>query len=191
MSEVLNLILVGIAGYLLGSIPMGVLLSRLFGWADPRTYGSGHTGALNVSRRAGKVGLAVVMLADVVKGLAAVLIAPVISANPWAIPMAGSLAVAGHCWPVWLRFRGGMGLMTGMGAVVAYAWPVVVFAVATVAIMRFVIIKHMPRSVIATTLLILPAAWLLHLGPPIFVLTAGVALLIAARHTIDWNRKYE
>jgi acyl phosphate:glycerol-3-phosphate acyltransferase len=185
------LIAVASLGYLLGSVPMGVLLSRLFGWDDPRTHGSGHTGAMNVSRRGGKVALVVVLIADTLKGLAAVSIASLISANPWAVPLAGIAAVAGHCWPVWLHFRGGMGLATGMGAVVIYAWVAVLFAGVGLAIIRFLIVKHTPRAVIVAALLVVPAAWLMRLSPPIFVLTAGIAMLIAARHTVDWGRKYD
>ncbi len=191
MPTFLTPILAGLAAYLLGSIPTGVLLSRLFGWDDPRTHGSQHTGALNVSRRAGKVALAVVLLADFLKGLAAVLIAPLMWSSPWAIPLAGLAAVAGHCWPVWLSFRGGMGLASGMGAVAAYAWPAVLFAGAALALIRFVILKHTPRAVISAALLTVPAAWLMRFELPVFALVASVAILIAARHTIDWNRKYE
>ncbi len=191
MPNILNPVLAAAAAYLLGSIPMGVLLSRLFGWDDPRTHGSQHTGALNVSRRAGKVALAVVLLADFLKGLAAVLVAPLLWSSPWAVPLAGIAVVAGHCWPVWLRFEGGMGLASGMGAVAAYAWPAVLFAGAALAIIRFVILKHTPRAVIAAALLTLPAAWLMRFELPVFALVASVVLLIAARHTIDWDRKYE
>jgi glycerol-3-phosphate acyltransferase PlsY len=189
--DALGLLPVGLAAYLIGSIPMGVLLSRLFGWDDPRTHGSRHTGAMNVSRRAGQAALVLVLVADVLKGLAAVLLAPLLSANPWAIPVAGLAAVVGHCWPIWLRFQGGMGLATGMGAVIIYAWPAVFFAGVALAIIRFLIVKHTPRAVIVAALLIPPAAWFMRLPLPVFVLTAGIALLVAARHTIDWNRKYE
>lgn len=191
MVEVFNLALTAIIAYLLGSIPTGVLFSRLFGWDDPRTHGSQHTGALNVSRRAGKVALVVVLLVDFLKGLAAALLAPVISNHPWAIPLAGLAAVAGHCWPIWLGFRGGMGLATGMGAVAAYAWPAVIFAGAALTIVRFLIVRHTPRAVIVASLLTVPAAGLMRFPLPVFVLTAGIALLIGARHTIDWNRKYD
>src|SRR5512143_139942 len=122
MTDILNAILVAAIAYLLGSIPMGVLLARLFGWDDPRTHGSQHTGAMNVSRRAGKAALVIVLLADFLKGVAAVLIAPLVWGSPAAVPLAGVAAVTGHCWPVWLGFKGGMGLATGMGAVAVYAW---------------------------------------------------------------------
>jgi glycerol-3-phosphate acyltransferase PlsY len=191
MTDIINAILVAGSAYLLGSIPMGVLLARLFGWPDPRTHGSGHTGAMNVSRKAGKAALAIVLTADFLKGLAAALIAPVLWGNPAAIPLAGVMAVAGHCWPVWLGFNGGMGLGTGMGAVAAYAWPALLFAGVTLALLRFVILKHTPRAVIVAAVATIPAAWVMEFPIHIFALVACVCGLIAARHTIDWNRKYE
>src|SRR5574337_843168 len=115
--DFLSLLPVAVSGYLLGSIPMGVILARVFGWDDPRHYGSGHTGAMNVSRRAGRSALVIVLLADLLKGALAVLLAQFMTIDPWAVTIAGIMAVLGHCWPVWLNFRGGMGLATGMGAV--------------------------------------------------------------------------
>lgn len=191
MTDIFNAILATAVAYLLGSIPMGVLLARLFGWDDPRTHGSQHTGAMNVSRRAGKAALVIVLLADFLKGAAAVLVAPLIWGNSAAVPVAAVAAVAGHCWPIWLRFKGGMGLATGMGSVAVYAWPALLFAGVTLALLRFVIVKHTPRAVIFAALLSIPAAWLMRFPLPVFVLVACVCLLVAARHTIDWNREYE
>lgn len=191
MPDILNALIVALIAYLLGSIPMGVLLARVFGWDDPRSHGSQHTGAMNVSRRAGKVALVIVLVADFLKGLAAALIAPLIWGSPAAIPLAGVAAVAGHCWPVWLNFKGGMGLATGMGVVAAYAWPALLFAGVLLALIRFVILKHTPRAVIVAALITIPAAWLMRFPLPVFILVACVCLLIAARHTIDWDRKYE
>jgi glycerol-3-phosphate acyltransferase PlsY len=184
MPDFLSLIVVAITAYLLGSIPTGVLLARVFGWDDPRTHGSQHTGALNVSRRAGKAALVIVLVVDFLKGLGAVLLAP-------AIPLAGGAAVAGHCWPVWLDFRGGMGLAAGVGAVVVYALPAVIFAVVALVIIRFLIVRHTPRAVIIASGLTLLAAWPMGFPLHVFALVAAITLLIGARHTIDWNRKYD
>ena len=188
---ILNAIAVIAAAYLIGSIPMGVLLAGLFGWDDPRTHDSGHTGALNVSRRAGKAALVTVLLADAIKGAAAALIAPVIWHDPAAAPLAAMAAVAGHCWPVWLGFKGGMGLATGIGACAVAAWPALLFAGTVLALIRFTVLRHTPRAVIAAALITIPAAWLMRLPPATFALVAGVCALIAARHTVDWNRRYE
>ncbi len=103
---------------------------------------------------------------------------------------AGIAAVIGHNWPVWLRFRGGMGLATGAGAVISLAWPVVLIAAASLVIIRLLIIRHSPRATIAASCIIPVALWLLHYPPPIFWLGTGIALLIVMRYSSDWNRKY-
>jgi len=189
--ETLTLLPVAVAGYLIGSVPMGVILSRVFGWDDPRTYGSGHTGAMNVSRRAGRAGLIMVLIADLLKGATATLIAPLISNSEWAITVAGIMGVVGHCYPVWVRFNGGMGLATGEGAMLTQSWPLGLVAAALLGIIRFAIIKHTPRATVAAALLAIVAAALLNLPPPVFVMALGVCGFITVRHLMDWNRKYE
>ena len=188
--EYLSLLPVAMAAYLIGSIPMGVLLAKVFGWPDPRTHGSGHTGAMNVSRKGGRVALAVVLIADWLKGSAAALAAPLISSSVWAIPVAGVMVIVGHCYPVWLKFNGGMGLAAGMGAVMTQSWLMVVLATATLGIMRFFIIKHTPRATIIAALCLPVYALLLQLPLPLFVMVTGVSVFIALRHIVDWNREY-
>ena len=99
-----------IAAYLLGSIPFGLLLTRAAGFGDIRRVGSGNIGATNVLRTGNKALAASVLLAAWLAGRA------------WA-PVAGLAAVAGHCFPVWLRFRGGKGVATGLGMGFGIAWP--------------------------------------------------------------------
>jgi acyl phosphate:glycerol-3-phosphate acyltransferase len=115
-------------GYLLGSIPFGVILTRLAGTEDLRSIGSGSIGATNVLRT-GRKGLAVAtMLGDALKGTAAVLIAGLW--GPWAAIIAGFGAFLGHLFPVWLNFRGGKGVATYLGVLLGLWWPgVLVFAV--------------------------------------------------------------
>ena len=186
----LLLIPAAVAGYLVGSIPMGVLLARLFGWPDPRTHGSHHTGGLNISRGAGVAAGALVLLLDAAKGAFAVWLATRIAPSPWAIVAGGVGAVVGHCWPVWLRFDGGMGLATGMGAVVVYAPLAVLIAAALLGALRFTLIRHTPRATIVAALLVPVALLLLRVTPPVFGLGTAVSLIIALRHTADWNRQY-
>ena len=110
-----------IVGYLLGSIPFGLILTRLGGGGDLREVGSGTIGATNVLRT-GRKGIAVAtLLLDMLKGTAAVLIA----ARFWpeAAPLAALAVVIGHCFPVWLKFRGGKGVATLMGVSLGLAWP--------------------------------------------------------------------
>ncbi len=108
-------------GYLLGSIPFGVILTRLGGAGDLRQIGSGNIGATNVLRTGRKGLAAATLLLDLAKGSAAVLLANL--AFPGTGVLAALAAFIGHCYPVWLRFRGGKGVATLMGVVVALHWP--------------------------------------------------------------------
>lgn len=110
-----------IFGYLLGSIPFGLILTRVTGAGDLRQIGSGNIGATNVLRTGRKGLAAATLLLDLLKGAAAVLIgAALINGGG---PMAGAMAFIGHCYPVWLRFAGGKGVATMMGVVTALYWP--------------------------------------------------------------------
>ena len=117
-----------VLGYLLGSIPFGVILTRLGGAGDLRAIGSGNIGATNVLRTGRKGLAAATLLLDLLKGAAAVWIVS------WLFPgeqmVAAAAAFVGHCYPVWLRFRGGKGVATLMGIVLALHWPMgLVYAV--------------------------------------------------------------
>jgi acyl phosphate:glycerol-3-phosphate acyltransferase len=186
----LGLIAAGVVGYLIGSIPTGVLVARVLGWPDPRTHGSGHTGALNVSRGAGRGGFITVALLDLIKGVAAVLIGGWLADHPYAIAAAGIAATMGHCWPVWLGFHGGMGLATGFGAVLPYAPIPAVIALAALLVIRKFVIKHSPRAVIAAMLTVPVSLVLLRASLPVMALGIGVAIVLIVRHTADWNRVY-
>lgn len=109
-------------GYLLGSIPFGILLTRLTGAGDLRAIGSGNIGATNVLRTGRKGLAAATLLLDLGKGLAAVLIA--YRLFPGFPDLAALGAVIGHCFPVWLKFRGGKGVATLMGVSLGLAWPI-------------------------------------------------------------------
>lgn len=111
-----------LVGYLLGSVPFGLILTRVFGAGDLRAIGSGNIGATNVLRT-GKKGLAAAtLLLDLGKGLAAVLAARHVW--PGTETLAALAVVVGHCYPVWLRFRGGKGVATLMGVALGLAWPI-------------------------------------------------------------------
>lgn len=108
-------------GYLLGAIPFGVLLTRAFGAGDLRAIGSGNIGATNVLRTGRKGLAAATLLLDLTKGLVAVL--AVRALLPGEEQLAAAAALVGHCYPVWLRFRGGKGVATMMGIALALHWP--------------------------------------------------------------------
>jgi glycerol-3-phosphate acyltransferase PlsY len=112
-----------IVGYLLGSIPFGLILTRLAGSGDIRTVGSGNIGATNVLRTGRKWLAAATLLGDMLKGAAAVLIMRKIGGIDAALA-AGFAAVLGHVFPVWLNFKGGKGVATYIGVLIAVSWPV-------------------------------------------------------------------
>ncbi|AOR75678.1 glycerol-3-phosphate 1-O-acyltransferase PlsY [Novosphingobium resinovorum] len=118
MTWILPLVL----GYLLGSVPFGLILTRVTGAGDLRSIGSGNIGATNVLRTGRKGLAAATLLLDLLKGLAAVLIAAQIW--PETAPLAALGALLGHCFPVWLRFKGGKGVATAAGVAFGLAWPV-------------------------------------------------------------------
>jgi glycerol-3-phosphate acyltransferase PlsY len=162
----------------------------LFGWPDPRSRGSGHTGGLNVSRGVGKHALVLVMLADLLKGSAAVWLAEQMSSDPWAIPLSSFAAVIGHNWPVWLGFSGGMGLSTAFGTMLLTSPLTPLAALLTLLIVRLFLIKHSPRAVIVSLTVVPLVLIVLREPPPIFVQGTGMALILVLRHLADWNRVY-
>ena len=123
-SSIAVLILWGLIGYLLGSVPSGVVLSRVMGLGDLRDIGSGNIGATNVLRTGNKKAAALTLLLDAGKGALAVLLARLLTGNTDAIQIAALMAMLGHCYPVWLQFKGGKGVATFLGILLAYAWPV-------------------------------------------------------------------
>jgi len=138
-------------GYLLGSVPFGLIITRLAGAGDLRAIGSGNIGATNVLRTGRKGLAAMTLLLDLLKGLAAVLIA----ARLWPdyAPLAALGAFLGHCFPIWLGFRGGKGVATAAGVAFGLAWPVgLAYAVTWIgllAIVRVSSVAGMSAAVVA------------------------------------------
>ena len=137
---ILTLVVALLLGYLVGSVPFGLLLTRAAGLGDIRSIGSGNIGATNVLRTGRKELAAATLLLDAAKGALPVLLAARFL-GPLAALAAGFAALVGHVAPVWLRFRGGKGVATGLGVLLAAAWPVGLFAVvvwiAVAAVVRF------------------------------------------------------
>jgi glycerol-3-phosphate acyltransferase PlsY len=116
-----------IASYFLGAIPIGVILGRLFRGTDLRSVGSGSTGTTNALRAFGPKISAAVLIFDVLKGAAPVIVARAFGASPWVVAAAAVITVVGHCWSPFIEFDGGKGVATGGGALIALQ-PWVAFA---------------------------------------------------------------
>lgn len=117
------LIIWGAVGYLFGSIPFGIVITRVFGLGDLRKIGSGNIGTTNVLRTGSKTAAAATLILDGGKGAIAVLVARWLAAED-AAQFAGLMAFLGHCFPTWLKFKGGKGVATFLGLMLALAWPV-------------------------------------------------------------------
>lgn len=170
------------AGYLLGSIPFGVILTRAFGAGDLRQIGSGNIGATNVLRTGRKGLAAATLILDGVKGAVAVLLARHFfpeSGDDGAM-IAGAAAMIGHCYPVWLKFKGGKGVATLLGLALALAWPIgVIFAavwLGTVLALRISSLGGMMGAVAA------PLAALVMGYQTYAIGLAGLAVIVLWRH---------
>jgi glycerol-3-phosphate acyltransferase PlsY len=124
VTESSTLLLTTICAYLLGSVPFGIVITRAMGLGDLRAIGSGNIGATNVLRTGNKGAAAATLLLDGAKGAVAVLLARVLTGAEDAAQLAGLAAFIGHLYPVWLGFKGGKGVATFLGIMLALAWPV-------------------------------------------------------------------
>lgn len=125
----MSLILWAVFGYLLGAVPFGIVITRALGLGDLRQIGSGNIGATNVLRTGNKPAALATLLLDSGKGAIAVLLARHLGGEAAAI-VAGGAAFLGHCFPVWLGFRGGKGVATFLGTLIALHWPIGLIACA-------------------------------------------------------------
>ena len=175
----------GVIGYLLGSIPFGVLFSGIMGLGDLRKIGSGNIGATNVLRTGNKFAAAATLILDGGKGVVAVLIAMTFAA-PDAAQLAALAAFAGHCFPIWLQFKGGKGVATFLGILLAIAWPVGVAACLTWLVTAFALRISSLSALVAA---LLAPIWAAILGfPTISGLATALALLIFYRHGPNISR---
>ncbi len=174
--------------YLIAAIPTGIVLARLMGYDDVRDKGSGNIGATNVYRVAGKLPGILTLLGDVLKGYL-----PLLACKSWLAPTPGQLgsacaiAIVGHCYPVYLRFRGGKGVATALGIFLvlspgAVLGAALVFATA-VATTRFISLGSVLAAMSAPLLILM-----LDYPQPIFVATLFIAALIVWRHRTNIRR---
>jgi glycerol-3-phosphate acyltransferase PlsY len=184
-SPPLVLLIVAALSYLLGSVPFGIVITRAMGLGDIRQIGSGNIGATNVLRTGNKLAAALTLILDAGKGAIAVIAARLMVGED-AAQIAGGFAFLGHLWPVWLGFRGGKGVATFLGTLLALAWPIGLLAcgtwAATAALTRI-------SSLSALTAAALSPVYAVLMGQPQFVLlTILLAGLIFVRHHANIRR---
>jgi glycerol-3-phosphate acyltransferase PlsY len=180
MIYTMDKILLVVAAYLLGSIPFGYLIVRGKSGADIRETGSGGTGATNVSRRAGKAAGVLTLLLDAAKGCVAVLIARAVVGTDWVIAAAAIAALVGHIFPVWLGFRGGKGVATGVGIFLVLA-PIALLCAGVVFVAIVVFTRFVSLGSLTAAVLIPVLVWLQSDSQPLLVAAiAGAALIVFA-----------
>ncbi|ASC73934.1 Glycerol-3-phosphate acyltransferase [Halomicronema hongdechloris C2206] len=190
-----------LAAYLLGSIPTGYLVTRWLKGVDIRDYGSGGTGATNVLRTVGKGAGLTVLIIDILKGMAAVLLIKVaypfiasafqssIPADgwPWWAALAGLMALVGHSRSIWIQFTGGKSAASGFGVLLALAWPIAMGAVVTfavvLAISRIVSLSSIMAALVTIGLMAITGQPL-----PYLLLAIAGGLYVILRHRTNINR---
>lgn len=179
---VLKLLLVAAGGYLLGSFPSGVVVVRFWKGEDLRKLGSGHTGGRNVRRVAGLAPAVLAVLGDAAKAILAVKLAEMVGPQPWAVPLAATAAVAGHCWPLYTRFHGGMGL--GSAAfILIYLSPLAFLLLVPVYPLWYLVFRrHRYRAAAATALTAPVSLWITGNALPVIAVGVGMGVVIALRH---------
>lgn len=179
----------GLLGYLSGSLPFAIWITRLVKGVDVRDAGSGHATTTNTIRQAGFLPGALVFVLDVTKGFGPTWLALHYAPIGWIAPLTAALAVIGHCWPVFAGFRGGMGLATANGGMMAAA-PAAILIIYVMLGLLTLILRHSARASVITGILFAPLLWLVGLRGPVLWIGAVVGAVVAFRFLIDWNRKY-
>lgn len=184
------MVLVVIIAYLIGSIPFGYLIVRAKEGGDVRETGSGGTGATNVTRRAGRSAGVLTLILDALKGALAVVVAQLISNNDWSIAAAAIAVILGHIFPIWLRFKGGKGVATGVGVFLVLA-PFAILCAGMVFLAVVFLTKYVSLGSITAAATIPLFVWLRgETGPLLTAAVAGALLIIFAHRgniTRLWN----
>ena len=167
-------------GYLCGSIPFGLVLTRVFAGTDIRTVGSGNIGATNVLRTGNRVLAFATLLLDAAKGAAAIYLVMVATSHELA-GLAGASAVLGHCFPVWLRFAGGKGVATSMAVIAAVSWQAGIL----MALSWLLVARISGYSSLAALLGFVIASLFAMTLPP---LTTGIIIFVGI---VSWGRHHE
>lgn len=185
----LYIVAFGLLGYLSGSLPFAIWVTRLVKGVDVRDAGSGHATTTNTYRQAGLVPGLLVFSLDVLKGFLPTWLALNFAPQTWIIVLTAGMAVVGHCWPLFSGFRGGMGMATANGTLLALT-PLVIIINAALLISLVLIIRHSARASVIAGILFAPVMWLAGLRGTVIWMAIVVGVIIAFRFLIDWNRQY-
>ena len=181
-----------IAAYLVGSVPFAVVVSRIFGLADPRSYGSGNPGATNVLRSGNKAAAALTLVGDAAKGWLAVWLAVRIGASPLVVALVALAVFLGHLYPLFLGFKGGKGVATALGVLLAIQpWLGVATALTWLiiaAFMRYSSLAAIIAAVFAPCFYLLGGVLVWQTQPPIALAIVAIALTLVYRHRANVGR---
>lgn len=176
-------------GYGLGSLPFAIWVTRWLKGVDVRASGSRHATATNTFRQVGFAGGVFVFILDLTKGFFAVYLARTYGNSEWVAPLCAALVVIGHCWPVTAGFRGGMGLATSGGAILAvnFIWFMIGVGLLVVLVL---LIRHSARASVFASLSLPWGVWIAGFRGELFWTTLGIGIVVAIRFLDDWNREY-
>ena len=187
---VLSFFFFPILGYLFGSLPFSVWITRLVKHVDLRDSGSGHATTTNTIRQAGFGWGALVLVLDIAKGFIPTWLAASRDTIPtYIIVLTAAFAVVGHCWPLFAQFRGGMGLASAGGTFLAVN-PLAFLISLGLLIILVLGIRHSARASVFAGILAAPVLWLFNIRDISFWVALGAGIVIAVRFLIDWNRQY-
>lgn len=181
-------LLLTLGTYVLGSIPFGVLVGYVFTGQDIRAGGSGHSGGTNTIRQAGWAAGVITIALDVAKGALAVWLGLTYSEGWWTPALAAGAVAAGHCWPLFAQFKGGMGLATA-GGVLMLAYPLGFVGAFGLLLACAFALKHSARASFTAAVIGPVLIGLLSQNLTLTAIAVALGLVIAIRATSDWNRK--
>lgn len=176
-----------VAAYLIGCIPFAVVVSKAFGLADPRSFGSGNPGATNVLRTGNKLAAFLTLFGDAAKGAIAIGFASIIGIAPDWLGWIGFMAFLGHVFPVTLGFKGGKGVSTSAGVLLALDWPLGLATLATWLFMAFTL-RYSSLSAITAALMTPIYAVLFGLPTAVIVPVTLMAIVLLIKHTGNLRR---
>lgn len=174
-------------GYLFGSLPFAVIVSKAFGLADPRTFGSGNPGATNVLRSGNKLAALLTLIGDALKGWIAMRVAALLGADAIGIALAGGCAFLGHVFPIFLKFKGGKGVATALGVLAGFSgW--LALACAGVWLAAALLTRYSSLAALLAAVAAPVAAALLGVTDAALLIVMAMSVLLILRHRANISR---